>query len=149
MCCAVLSRSVVSDSATPWTAARHARLSMGFPRQEYWSGLPCPLPGDPPNPGSNPRSPALQADFLPCEPPGKPKNIEVGKLSLLQGIIPNPGIEPGSPALQADSLPAELPEKPNFHLIYVQIMIDSEFRGCWNNDYECSILVFSPYNVLV
>ena len=46
-----LSRSVVPDSATPWTAARQAPLSIGFSRQEYWSGLPCPLPGDLPDPG--------------------------------------------------------------------------------------------------
>jgi len=43
---------------------------MEFSRQEYWSGLPCPLPGDLPNPGTAPRSPALQVDFLPSEPPG-------------------------------------------------------------------------------
>ena len=44
----------------------------GFSRQEYWSGLPCPPQGDPPNPGLIPRSPALQADSFPSEPPGKP-----------------------------------------------------------------------------
>ena len=58
-----------------------------------------------------PRSPTLQADSLPAEPPGKPKNTEVVSLSLLQGNLPDPGIEPGSPALQADTLPAELPVK--------------------------------------
>ena len=60
---------------------------MEFSRQEYWSGLPCPPPGDLPNPGIEPRSPALQADSLPSEPPGKPKNTGVGSLSLLQGIF--------------------------------------------------------------
>ena len=45
---------------------------MGFSRQEYWSGLPFPSPGDLPDPGIKPRSPALQADTLPSEPPGKP-----------------------------------------------------------------------------
>ena len=81
--CVVLSHSVVSDS--------------------------CPPPGDLPNPGMKPRSPALQVDSLPVEPPGKPKNTGVGSLSL-----PDPGIKPGSPALQADldSLLAELPGKP-------------------------------------
>ena len=49
-----------------------ASLSMGFSRQEYWSGLPCPPPGDLPDPGIEPRSPALQADSLPYELPGKP-----------------------------------------------------------------------------
>ena len=56
----------------PWTGARQAPLSMGFPRQEYWSGLPFPSPGNLPNPGIKPGSPALQADPLPSEPPGKP-----------------------------------------------------------------------------
>ena len=59
----------------------------GFSRQEYWSGLSCPPPGDLPNPGIEPRSPALWADSLPSEPPGKPKNTGVGSLSLLQGIL--------------------------------------------------------------
>ena len=52
----MLSHSVVSDSATPWTLARQDPLSMGFSRQEYWSGLPCPLPGDLPDPGIEPES---------------------------------------------------------------------------------------------
>ena len=55
----------------PWTAARQAPLSMGFSRQEHWSELPYPPPGDLPDPGIEPRSPALQADSLPSEPPGK------------------------------------------------------------------------------
>ena len=63
--------SIMSDSVTPWTVAHQAPLSMGFSRQGYWSGLPCPPPGDLPNPGIEPRSPTLQADSLPSEPPGK------------------------------------------------------------------------------
>ena len=55
-----------------WTVAYQAPLSMGFSRQEYWSGLPFPFPGDLPNPGIEPKSPALQADALTSEPPGKP-----------------------------------------------------------------------------
>jgi len=61
---------------------------MEFSRPEYWSGWPFPSPEDLPNPGIKPRSPALQADSLPGEPQGKPKNIGVGSLSLLQGIFP-------------------------------------------------------------
>ena len=57
--------------ATPWTVACQAPLSMGFSRQEYWSGLPFPSPGDLPDTGIEPRSLALQADALPSEPPGK------------------------------------------------------------------------------
>jgi len=60
---------------------------MKFSRQEYWSGFPYPPPGDVPNPGIEPRSPALQVDSLPAEPPGKPKNTEVGSLSSLQWIF--------------------------------------------------------------
>ena len=60
-----------------------------------------------------PRSLALQADSLPAEPQGKPKNTGVSSLFLLQRDFPNLGIEPGSPALQADSLPTELSGNPN------------------------------------
>ena len=69
----VLNCSVLSDSAKSWTIARQAPLSMGFSRQEHWSGLPFPSPGDLPNPGIEPSSPALQADTLTSEPPGNPQ----------------------------------------------------------------------------
>ena len=83
----------------------------GFSRQEYWSGLPCPSPGDLPNTEIEPGSPVLQADSLPSEPPRKPKNTGVCSLSLL-GELPDRGIELESPQLQVDSLLAELPGKP-------------------------------------
>ena len=57
---------------TPWTVARQVPLSMGFPRLECWSGLPFLSPGNLPDPGIKPGSPALQADSLLTEPPGKP-----------------------------------------------------------------------------
>ena len=60
---------------------------MGFTRQEYWSELPFRSPGDLPNPGIEARSPTLQADSLPAEPQGKPKNTGVGSLILLQWIF--------------------------------------------------------------
>ena len=66
------SSSVVPHSATPRTLAHQAPLSMGFPRQEYQSGSPCPRPGDLPNPGMEPTSPALSGGFFTSEPPGKP-----------------------------------------------------------------------------
>ena len=96
----------MSDSLPPHGlyAAHEAPLPWGFCSQEYWSGLPCPPHGDPFNPGIELRSPTLQADSLPAEPPGKPQNTRVSSLSLL----PNPGTELVSPALQADSLLAEL-----------------------------------------
>ena len=69
----MFSRSVMSNSfVTPWTAAHQAPLSMGFPRQKYWNGLPFPFSGDLPSPETEPESPALQADSLLIEPPGKP-----------------------------------------------------------------------------
>ena len=68
----VKSLSCVRLFATPWTGAHQAPPFMGFSRQEYWSGLPFPSPGDPPDPGIEPRSPTLQADALTSEPPGKP-----------------------------------------------------------------------------
>ena len=67
--------SVVSDSVTLWTVAYQALLSMEFSRQEYWSRLPGPPPGDLPDSGLEPMSPAsraFQADSLPTGPPGKP-----------------------------------------------------------------------------
>ena len=59
----------MSDSATPWTVAHKAPPSVGFSRQEYWCGLPFLSPGDLPDLGIEPRSPSLQADALPSEPP--------------------------------------------------------------------------------
>ena len=64
--------------AIPWTVVNQASLSMGFSRQENWSGLPFPFSGDLPDPGIEPRSPALQADTLPSEPPGKPQEYWSG-----------------------------------------------------------------------
>ena len=78
LCMHAKSLSCVQLFETPWTVACKAPLSMGFPRQEYWRGLPCPPPGDLPNSGIEPASPvslvspALQVDYLPTEPPGKP-----------------------------------------------------------------------------
>ena len=69
--CEVKSLSGVRLFATPWTVAYQASPSMGFSRQDYWSGLPFPSPGDLPNPGIEPGSPALEAGTLTSEPPGK------------------------------------------------------------------------------
>ena len=101
---------------TLWAVARQAPLSMGFSRQEYWSGLPCPSPGDLPNPGIKPRSPALQTDSLLFKLLGKPKNTGVNKLSLLQGIF-RARNSTGVSCIAGDSLPAEILRKPqsDFH----------------------------------
>ena len=66
-----VNRSVVSDFVTPWTVDHQAPLSMEFFRQEYWSGLPFPSPGNLPDPGIEAGSSTLQADSLLSEPPGK------------------------------------------------------------------------------
>ena len=71
---------------TTWTVAYQAPLSMGFSRQEYWSGLPFPSPGVLYNSGIEPRSPTLQADALSSKPPGKPQN---GYRNCLKGIVKN------------------------------------------------------------
>ena len=68
---------------------------MAFSRPEYWSGSPFPSPGDLPNPGIIPKSPALQADSLAVEPPWKPKNNGVGNLSLLKWIFPTQELNQG------------------------------------------------------
>ena len=87
LCCAK-SLSCVWLFATPWTIATRLLCPWGFSRQAYWSGYPCPHPRDLPNSRMEPRSPELQADSLPSELQGKPKNTGVGSPSLLQGIFP-------------------------------------------------------------
>ena len=72
--------------ATPWSVAHQAPLSMGFSRQEYWSGLPFPSPGDLSNPGIESRSPTLKADALTSELPGKPKLFHLSLLLKDQGV---------------------------------------------------------------
>ena len=63
----------MSDTfTTPWTITRQSLLSMGFSRQEYWTGLPFPSPGDLPDPGIKPKSPELAGGFFTAEPTGKP-----------------------------------------------------------------------------
>ena len=78
----VKSLSHVRLFATPWAVAYQASPSMGFSRQEYWSGLPFPSPGNLPDPGFEPRSPVLQADALSFEPPGKPIAVQTSPLSI-------------------------------------------------------------------
>ena len=117
----VLSRlSRIQFFTTPWTVARQAPLSMGFSRQEDWSGFPCPPPGDLPNPGMELRSPTLQEDSLPTELPGKlnysvvlitaaqqsdysaniPGEAGTAILSFLKKLLRDP---PGSPVVKTPS----------------------------------------------
>ena len=73
----VHSLSRVQLFVTPWTVAHQIPLSMEFSKQQYWSRLPFPSPGDLPNPEIEPGSPTLQADSFPSEPPGNPYMLEV------------------------------------------------------------------------
>ena len=89
----VQSLSRVRLFATPCTAASQASLSIGFSRQEYWSGLPFPPPGDLPDLGiepSSPASPALAGRFFTTEPPGKPQGCDLGS-SAIAGRNPRVG----------------------------------------------------------
>ena len=96
---------VVSDSpVTPWTVPRQAPLSMGFPRQEYWSGLPFSSPGYLPDPGIKPASPTLAGRFFTTEPPGKP-NLVVAFLKNNCLLC----ISFGKPVLQKPELPCSPP----------------------------------------
>ena len=90
---------------TPWTVAHQAPPSTGFSRQEYWSGLPFPFPGDLPDPGIEPRSPELQADTLTSEPPGKPSvTLALAKISNQLHCILGIEISPRVLASEEDAL---------------------------------------------
>ena len=78
MCCVVLSHSVMSNSVTLWTVAHQAPLSMGILQARILECIAMPSSRDLPNPGIEHRSPTLQVDSLPSEPPGKPKNTGMG-----------------------------------------------------------------------
>ena len=73
VCCCIVAKSCLDSFATSWIVAHQTPLSMGFPRQEYWSGLPFPSPGDLLDPGIEPTSPALAGGFYTTESPRKPR----------------------------------------------------------------------------
>ena len=113
-------------------------------------GLPCPPPGDLPNPRDHTQVSCAGGRFFLSEPRGKLKNTGVRSLALLQGIFPNPRIKPGPPALQVYSLPAELPEKA---MTWISVVI-TYLRWClhwssrhwhkihisiWNDDVSSSL----------
>ena len=81
-----VSCSVVSDFVTPSTVAHQAPLSLEFSREEYWSGYPFPSPGDLHDPGIKPGSPALQADSLLSEPPGKP-SLDIKEVYFVSSLF--------------------------------------------------------------
>ena len=101
--------------ATPLTVAHQAPLSMGFSRQEHWSGLPLLSPGDLPNPGINPPSPALQADSLPSEPQGKPCYIIHQGKNLFESFSMNCDLYIGSFSLQKEAFSSLLIRNATIH----------------------------------
>ena len=151
----------MSDSfATPRTVAHGAPLSLGFPRQEYWSGLPFLSLGDLPDQGIEPESPALQVVFLPlnhqrkkvlvpqscpivcdsvdCSHPGSSfhRILQVRILECVPvpsaGDLPNPGIKSRSPALQADSSLSEPSGKPEPPETNLSFLNSCAFSVYWN-----------------
>ena len=101
----MVSLSVVTNSfVTPWTVAHQTPLSMGFSRKEYWSGFSFPSPGDLPDLGIEPRSPALHADSLPSEPLGKPQ----GPDKAFDFLSRCNGISLESFQLESESFPGRL-----------------------------------------
>ena len=112
----VKSLSHVRLFATPWTVAYQAPPSMGFSRQEYWSGLPFPSPGDLPDPGIEARSPALEADALTSELPGNP-NLQQKPPAMIKGSefeLPRSKSQTQYPVVGCDTLDQLLKTfKPN------------------------------------
>ena len=111
VCVRACALSRVQPFVTPRTVTHQASLSMGFPRQESWSGLPFPTPGNLPNPGMEPRSPALAGGFSATEPPGKPKftrgsmYVSINALSQITHP-PLPPLRPMSTLYVCASIPA-------------------------------------------
>ena len=124
--------SVVSDSCDPWTAASQASLSMEFSRQEYWSGLPFPSPGDLPDPRIEPTSlasPALAGGLFTTEPLGNPHGIVVGVVNFHNGSNTTKHADAGD---VGSYLGGEDPlEKGNGNPLQYSCPENSMDRGAW------------------
>ena len=99
--CVCQSFTCVRLFVTPQTVAYQAPLSMKFPRQDYWSGLPCPSPGDLPDPCTEPGSPAQQADSLASEPPGKFIDVLTGDQKIYVNYIHTKTLQPSFVQLES------------------------------------------------
>ena len=117
---------------TPWTVASGLLCPWGFSRQESWSGLPCPPPGDLPNPGF----PHCQQILYCLSRQGSPSTLEWTAYPS-PGDLPNSGIELGSPALQVGSLPAELPGKNKGLYSFKKEFTVSLSRAFFGGGMEC------------
>ena len=119
----VRSLSYVQPFVTLWTVAHKTPQSIEFFRQEYWSGLSFPSPGDFPDPGIEPGSPALQADSLPTEPPGNSIDIEIEcTVNVLH--LNHPQTSP-YPCPLENYLPQKLPRSRK------ELQVYSAVPGCW------------------
>ena len=100
-----------------------------FSRQEYWSGLPCPPPGDLPNPGIKPRSPTLQVDSLPSEPKGNPRLLEWVAAPFSKGSSQSRNLT-GVSCIAGGFLPVELPGSPKDNLYNYLMNYNFAFYNC-------------------
>ena len=124
----VKSLSRVQLFVTPWTVAYEAPRSMGFSRQEYWSVLPFPSPGDHPNPGNEPGSPALQADSLLSEPSGSKMGWRALQQKSRMDLIPSESACISICALSLESLLLGLTDSSS--LVQLSSLIYLISRGC-------------------
>ena len=124
--------SHIQPFLTLWTVAYQEPLSVGFSKQEYWSGLPCPPPGDLPNSGMEPRSPALQADSLPFEPRGKPsKHKKTSKYKSLWHICLTGLPLPETEEIRVGFLGQEYPRGGNGNSLQCSCLENSMDRRAW------------------
>ena len=145
---------------TPWTVAYQALPSMKFSRQEYWSVLPFPSPGDLPNPGIEPRSPELQADALPSEPPvasnsfatpwtvahQAPLFMALPRREYWSGLpfpsprnLPDPGIKSAFPALAGGFFLTTKPPGKPFYPISYHLIINTYHTDVFSPSYHFSL----------
>ena len=131
MCC-VVSHSVVPSSLRLY-GLQPARLlcPWGFSRQEYWSGVPCPPPRDLPNPENEPRSPSLQVDSSPTEPPGKPKNTGMGVAYPFSRGSSQPTNQTGISCIAGGFFTAELSGSPYIQRYWLLTFFFVVFVWIW------------------
>ena len=134
---------------TPWFAAHQAPLSIGFPRQEYWSELPFPPPGDLPNPGTERGSPALQADSLLSGPPGKPQKNKRGRIySLTRGMLVKQKASTRASTYKKQTLPQiELGNQLHLHQLTLTAKNNPHW-ACPRPDAPMNCTLLGPFQVL-
>ena len=132
LCALLKSLSCIQIFVTPWTIVHEAPLSIGILQARILERIAITPPGDLPNSGIESMSPALQADSLPSEPPGKPKSTGVGNLSLLQGNVPTQELNRG--LLQCRQILYHLSYQgsPGVSKLGVHMLMSVKFSSCIN-----------------